>query len=406
MRSQAHVPPLPVPLVGRTNHDFVQKSVTSRLPSILRDLVARHESVKEAPKAKIEALALELEQQRHHIVPLDGSDGGPDWRFYMENRAGMNAMDVEWFFLENYVYRLVLSWLEFFEDEDAPDPFAAQKEDALRHALQSMVSPVDHAKDGTGFRELVLGSLWGNQVDLSFSSGKMTDADAEDREVVVDDIAACWTTIFEPLISDASVEPRIIIILDNCGAELVNDLILVDFLLCLMPGLSVTLHAKAHPVFVSDATIPDVETHIRRMAENEKLEAVGKRLQEAEAGGRVQTFAHDFYTSPLPFWQVPAGLQSMYGDAILTITKGDANYRRLIGDRFWPSSLPFTNFMQYWGPGSLLTVRTCKSPAIIGVSPERLAHGFSSSDWTCNGKNGVVSFRRGDNVLVEGTSAM
>mmetsp|Transcript_460 Transcript_460/g.1111 ORF Transcript_460/g.1111 Transcript_460/m.1111 type:complete len:406 (+) Transcript_460:40-1257(+) len=405
MRGDAHVPPLPVALTGRTRNDFVRRSVVERLPSILRDMVARHPSIQDAGRAKVEALALELEQERHHIMPIDGNDGGPDWRFYMEDRVGKNAMDVEWFFLENYAYRLVLSYLEYFEDENALDPFTAQKKDALDQALEGITSPVEHGKDLTGFRELVLGSLWGNQVDLSFSSGKLAEV-ALDREVIIDDIAACWEANFEPLLEDANAEPRIIIILDNCGSELVNDLILVDYLLRLLPGLSISLHAKSHPVFVSDATPNDVETHVNRMAEHEKLQSIGERLQDAQANGRLRTFAHDFYTSPLPFWQTPAGLESIYGDALLTITKGDANYRRLIGDRFWPASMPFAHLTNYWGPGSLLSIRTLKSPAVVGVTPDRLAKGFASKNWAVNGKSGTVSFRRGNNTLVQGSLAM
>mmetsp|Transcript_34587 Transcript_34587/g.42635 ORF Transcript_34587/g.42635 Transcript_34587/m.42635 type:complete len:203 (+) Transcript_34587:146-754(+) len=82
------------------------------------------------------------------------------------------------------------------------------------------------------------------------------------------------------------------IILDNCGTELLYDLIFVEYLLRTFPKISICLHCKSHPVFVSDALKVDVMTHI------DELKTIGKAgsLSEYCDSGRLSLSEHDFYT--------------------------------------------------------------------------------------------------------------
>ena len=48
------------------------------------------------------------------------------------------------------------------------------------------------------------------------------------------------------------------------------------------------------------------------------------------------------------------------------VTKGDANYRRLLDDRHWPHDTDFAELMSYW-PTSVAALRTCKSGVLVGT---------------------------------------
>jgi len=379
---------LPHALCGRCDDEFVRRSVEVRLPDILDHVVEKNGSaLSETAALQISTLAKEIRNGTHEIQPLDASDGGPDWTSYCSLRVGQNAMDVDWFFLENYAYRVLMRATDYFTNK--VDPFKPHKIEALESALASL-QPVEQSKielDAASFAAFVHNALWGNQVDLSFSSGKVAEGEM-DRHLVLDDTAQVWDRIFGQ--TKDSVQ-SICYILDNCGAELLNDLLLLDLLLTHLPGLKCHVHAKFYPVFVSDALPEDVTFHIDALKNSEVHAAAGQRLHDAVTIGRLEVTSHEFYTSPLPFWQAPSELKTIYETVDLVVTKGDANYRRLIGDRNWPLGTPFKTAMSYWGRAKLLAIRTCKSPAAIGFSDEDLA-AKHSPDWLVNGKTGLISF--------------
>ncbi|MCZ7669259.1 MAG: damage-control phosphatase ARMT1 family protein [Chloroflexi bacterium] len=80
----------------------------------------------------------------------------------------------------------------------------------------------------------------------------------------------CWWMTQRPF-SPISSPPhnRIDLIADNAGFELAADLCLVDYLLKSETAVTVHLHLKAHPTFVSDALIKDVEATITFLAGDE-----------------------------------------------------------------------------------------------------------------------------------------
>ena len=91
--------------------------------------------------------------------------------------------------------------------------------------------------------------------------------------------------------------------LDNCGLELVADLFLVDALL--EAGARVTLHAKAHPVFVSDVVPVDFEATLAWLAARPQGAEVASRLRNALSAGKLAIEAPEFYTTALAFWEMP-----------------------------------------------------------------------------------------------------
>jgi hypothetical protein len=119
--------------------------------------------------------------------------------------------------------------------------------------------------------------------------------------------------------------------------ELVSDLCLADYLLNTNAAKIVYLHLKPYPTFVSDATIKDVRSTLKILAtdENREVRHLSFRLQDYINCNRLCLVDDLFWTSPLVFWEMPESLQQDLAQSSLIFVKGDANYRRCLGDRQW-----------------------------------------------------------------------
>ncbi len=170
---------------------------------------------------------------------------------------------------------------------------------------------------------------------------------------------------------------RVDFLADNAGVELTNDLALADYLLTSEIAQEVRFHLKAHPTFVSDAMGKDLHHTIDFLAGSSSaaIRLHGKRLSSHLESGRLQLSEHFFWNSPLAMWQMPDGLRNELASASLVISKGDANYRRILGDRHWPYTTPLEKAASYF-PCPLLLLRTLKSEVAAGLpagKPEEIA---------------------------------
>jgi hypothetical protein len=185
---------------------------------------------------------------------------------------------------------------------------------------------------------------------------------------------------------------RIDFLCDNAGTELLMDLALVDFLLRFDWAAEITLHVKAHPTFVSDTTPPDVDLTLAAIKAQgvPEFDALAERLESCLAQKRLHIRPDLFWNSSRFFWEIPAGLQAELSQAGLVIIKGDANYRRLLGDSRWPTTTPVTAAIPYF-PASFVALRTLKSDPIVGLPPG-LAKQLDQedADWRVNGKRGMI----------------
>lgn len=79
--------------------------------------------------------------------------------------------------------------------------------------------------------------------------------------------------------------------------------------------------------------------------------------------------ADPFYTSAQSMWEMPPHLAAIYAEAAVVILKGDANYRRLLGDLHWPYNTNFHDYAASFWPGSgLVCLRTMKSGVALGIT--------------------------------------
>jgi hypothetical protein len=89
---------------------------------------------------------------------------------------------------------------------------------------------------------------------------------------------------------------------------------------------------------------------------------------------------------------MPDDLCADLAQAQLVVAKGDANYRRLLGDLHWPYTTPFADIVSYL-PTALVALRTFKSEVAAGLEPEQIKIlEEQDSNWLTNGKRGVIQF--------------
>lgn len=94
-------------------------------------------------------------------------------------------------------------------------------------------------------------------------------------------------------------------------------------------------------------------------------------------------------------------LYSKLSQSFLIISKGDLNYRKLVGDIFWEPTVPFTEAVGNFKPSKLIALRTLKSDITCGL-PEGLAEHISKNDpdWLKIGKYAVIHVDGIWNVLL------
>ena len=394
---------IPVPLRGSETGTFTHYSIAVRLPDIGRRILAENK-FRSHIVADLEDLFEGIPNSP--IRPLTDlyAPDAADWRAYCLPYLEQSWLQAPWFFVETYFYRRVLEATEYFEEGAATksvDPYAYQKQQGLIMtvpAIRNLCAAVNRwlAKpeaNESALTHLLHADLWGNQADLSLWPAENDDqpnsADAHDEFLLVDD-----TTAVIPHLLSLPQSARIDIIADNAGFELVADLCLIDYLLRSETAVTVHLHLKAHPTFVSDALIKDVEETIAFLAgfEDENTRVVGESLGKMVGNGRLQFHNHLFWTSPLPMWEMPTDLNYQLALSNLVISKGDANYRRLLGDRHWPFTTPFADVVSYF-PAPLLALRTLKSEIIVNLAKGQ-ANNLTTQDpdWLINGKWGVIQF--------------
>ena len=400
--------PLPEPLRGTDPGSFAEYTVTVRLLNILKEVIAVNDF---PPQVMASLRALREEIPTAQVRPLQ-DPGAPDlenWSRYVRSVAGSTWLQVPWFFAETYFYRRILEATGYFQPgpTQGRDPYIIQKRRVLQQGLaagQALIAPLEEqldraqagpAQKGEELRRLVLLNLWGNQADLSMWSvedegrPEHTELEQQAAHLLVDDSQAAvdWLSAFEGQL-------RVDFIMDNAGPELLHDMALADFLLTTKAAESVYFHLKSHPTFVSDAMIKDVEETIDTLSLQPEPSAQGlaRRLKGHLAEGRLHMKEDFFWNSPLPGWEMPARIRQDLSRSNLLVSKGDANYRRLLGDRHWPPATALSEVVRYL-PAPVLVLRVAKAEIAVGLRPGQAEElDRIDPDWRIDGDWGMIQF--------------
>ncbi|NEP58517.1 MAG: protein-glutamate O-methyltransferase family protein [Symploca sp. SIO2G7] len=399
---------IPAPLLVSEENSFAYYTFTNRLPVIIEQVIAANNfapAILEKLNKLKEGLLVEL------VYPID--DQGPDitdWTNYLQPFLGKPLIELPFYFAEVYLYRRLLAITEYFTSPTGEqiDPFEKQKRQGLETAITSIrqvsikldnlyYTSADRNKQWQqGLRHLLYLNLWGNRMDLSFAPKEASkleqqelDLNQKQSQIILDDTALIVDQI------SSFKNNRIDFIVDNSGFELVSDLFVIDFLLASNAAAVVYLHLKSHPIFVSDAMIKDVRFTLDFLANDKEstVKDLGIRLQSYLASGRLILTDHFFWTAPLFFWNLPDSLKQELSQSDLVFIKGDANYRRLVGDLHWPKNSNFNNIVSYF-PSAFTVLRTTKSEVIVGLQQYQIDDlNHQDSQWLTNGKWGLIQFR-------------
>ena len=263
-------------------------------------------------------------------------------------------------------------------------------------------------------------SLWSNKNDLSLTSGNDTSAkvnnlfellDAQRSNIVCDHISQLWTYL-STLRGGSSQPVRIDIALDNISIELASDLILCDFLLRNDCVDTIRLHGKAYSWFVSDVTRHDFDYLLQLLGGDNSL-CTARFVQRLH--GYMRSDRLVFVEPAHKFWTLPHGFDSMQEVAAdlyaelsehcsLLLTKGDLNYRKLMGDLNWPFDTPFAHAIRHFKPTpAICSVRTIKCDLIVNLDTcvetnqayANIRREFAdSTKWMTSGDYALVQFAR------------
>jgi hypothetical protein len=93
---------------------------------------------------------------------------------------------------------------------------------------------------------------------------------------------------------------------------------------------------------------------------------------------------------------MPQDLRAALAPCALAVFKGDANYRRLLGDLHWPRQRAFEAVVGAYAPCPVLALRTCKCGLAVGIAAQEEARAApaSPSDWLTSGRYGLIQLAR------------
>jgi uncharacterized protein with ATP-grasp and redox domains len=377
--------------------------VTNRLPDLLRRTLWDGDFPVSA-RAHLRALGEEIPHGLIRGVDDPEAPDAPDWRAYVSAVRGRDWLEAPWFFVETYFYRRILEATGYFgRPFPGVDPFASQKSlslDTDADAIAALAERTGTAgSEGLAPAGLVAAfttALWGNQADLSMwpgeerpDAGRAAAGHATDDRVLADDRERCarW-------ICDRAPLHRVGVVIDNAGFELVSDLALARTLLDSGAAEQVVLHAKSHPTFISDATSSDVYHLVGELAGSDDgaVQAFGEALETHASEGRLAVTDDFYWTSPLPGWGLFREVYDALAACDLVVSKGDANYRRWLGDRHWAPTDDLHAILDY-APAPLLLLRTLKSEVIAGLTDAAVTRAEETDpDWLVSGDLGVAPF--------------
>lgn len=328
---------------------------------------------------------------------------------------GDTWLSAPWMVTEFYVYRRLIQAIGYW-DVGTPgynyDPFAKQKRAGLESSVGSAepmlakTSVLPNTKEGL---ELAVGfSLWGNKMDLSLWPADAANANVDVFTAILD--CASENLLHDDLqtltdhcdILRGKGGGNVDIIIDNAGFELITDLTLAQHLVESGVASCVTFQLKSHPTFVSDALEKDLMEHIEHYAtlDGDKFpnsRKAGEIWKQLLRDGKWKCNEDNFWVQPFAMWDMTEPLRSDLRERCdLAFVKGDANYRRLLGDRNWDLTARFADVVGCYFPCPVCALRTLKAEVGCGMDSAQIKRAAKlDNSWQVNGRFGVVQFGLG-----------
>ena len=382
-------PALPPPILSDDPETYAYGVFTRRNP-VLVDNVAEARAY---DAHRLDALARLKSSLAGDMPPLpqDAHDAAL-WAEWGRGYAGGTWLAAPFLWAESFFYRWLLEATGYFRAGPwhGVDPYAPMKDaeldsDLLAEALSTLdeLAALD-ADEATA--RLLQAAMWGNRADLAVAPEIGTHGGT--GALVADDTAAA-VKLLQP-----RAGLRVTVIADNAGRELCADLVLIDHLLATGSAASVALHVKPSPYYISDATAEDLAACLRRLARDPgPAREAAERLTDARRDGRLTVASPAYYTAPWDYRHLRGEVAAALSTCDLAVAKGDLNYRRLVGDLWWPPTTPYAEPTAYF-PVPVLALRTLKSEVLCGVAADVVAElDAVGRAWRTDGSHGLIQLR-------------
>ena len=377
----------PPPLRTDGSNAFARYSMQERVPRIARDVLQRNPGYSSVIRGAVERLARQIESDDPIPAPRAPAPDVGAWAEAHAEHEGQTWLHAEWFYAEIAFYRELCAACRFWET--GRDPFGPAKHEELEgeRPWARLESALAGARGDrrTRMGSLLLASLWGNRVDLSYTvaAGR---SEHHEEDLLSDDRAPAAALLTR---AGANVH----VVADNAGTELVLDLAVVAAVLE-DPQSRVTVHLKMQPMFVSDAMPADFFGLLARMHDRAPLvRSLAEALASHFASGRLALAPDPFWSGPRFMSDAPAHLTDAFKTATVVMFKGDANYRRVVGDALWPPATPFAT-ASACVPAPVICLRTMKSDSVVGLAPGTAeALDARAPRWRIDGQRAVLQTR-------------
>lgn len=389
--------------------------------------------------------------------------GDPSINWLLESESSpigkeMTWSNGDWLFTEIYLYRRVNSIV--LKHGLIIDVFDKLKTDTFLSSFNGVLdlcefyNKIDLTKldddeiKKTLFKELISISLWGNATDLSLLTNlDLTDLqDLQSKEsrlsneskILVDDTLVSWKYITE------NKGETIDIVCDNSGFEVFCDILLAFFLVDFKIVKKVVLHLKDLPYMVSDVMKKDVYNLLDILnkwgKDNKDVLAIANKLKNFLDSGKLELNDNEFWTYYHDYWHLShvdkhadkstfktlKDVLKSFEKTKMVIFKGDLNYRKLCGDRWWPKTtkwdvaigrtITVEDETKLKGDDKviyelqkfpMLSLRTCKADVMVGLKSDevdkQLTEEYKNMKkdkdlkdewWNSSGKWAVVCFNK------------
>jgi len=430
--------PLQSPLSAKYKDTFAYPTIKDRCPVILckvidhlhrqRNNIAREHGAEAGEglyKVVEELSKLRYEMQTDKPITdiLDNTGNAAVWNEYIENvkisEERPSWFTSAWLWVECYMYRRMLQSSNMSGSQQLRvfDFFRHQKEEGFHGSVGSMkqlaiwllpqllemkkvVDPnVNNASKL--WQILVQISLWGNKCDLSISAGSkavatgdpVTGLESLKEFILSNHSSLCWEKLQLCKKDNSSIS----IVMDNCGFELFTDLCLADFLITSKVIKTVKLRIKDQPWFVSDTTPADLTWSLNQLLlGDENLSQLATRWQDFIGKGIWSVHSDSFWTYPHSCHEMAKAEPQLYQELSedeLVIFKGDLNYRKLVGDLNWETTVSFGKALKDFRPTNIFAIRTAKADVMVGLEQDQ-AEMTAKKDpnWMVTGQWGVLQF--------------
>ncbi|KAH8309392.1 hypothetical protein KR059_008790 [Drosophila kikkawai] len=310
---------------------------------------------------------------------------------------------------ECYLYRKLYSFVENSIFLKGYDYFAKIKEQALTGSMDDVLALTKYTRRPERtpkfFAELLKINLWSNCNDAAsdpeaaaqmLNLRVLKDVEATNEYVLVDHAAEIWRCLTT---GNLKKPQQVDFILDNAGYELFSDLILAEYMVEQGMATKVRFHVKAHPWFVTDVTERDFKWTLEYLSQHADyiISLLGKKFMQFLDEGKFELapISH-FWTSPHAFCSMAQTDPELYSSlqlSKLVVFKGELNYRKLLQDVCWASTLELSTCLRGFLPSNICVLRRVKSEIVSGLA-EGSSQALASKDphWMVSGSYGLIQF--------------